>query len=224
MYTVKHFYTISNEETLVSDFMLAHTIVKRTVFFVDLYIDCRVKRLMACAFIRDFLAMEVAEGRSSKTIFDKVIDAAERYADGIITLSDLGFVFNDTLYMNDGFWETPVHSCYEDCDVAVIHCSEFAIIRRGGPNESEALKSQVAIIFDMVAPVDWVFNPNWRTDTAVNIAKNMYESKDFSAMPIIADALQDAGCEQEDLLTRMRDPSKNWYRGNWVVDHLLGKR
>jgi hypothetical protein len=36
------------------------------------------------------------------------------------------------------------------------------------------------------------FSPEWRTETAVGLAKQMYESADFSALPILADALQDA--------------------------------
>src|SRR6266540_3915608 len=35
----------------------------------------------------------------------------------------------------------------------------------------------------------------WRTDTVLSLAKQMYKSCDFSAMPILADALQDAGCD-----------------------------
>ncbi|MCI0699795.1 MAG: hypothetical protein L0241_01750, partial [Planctomycetia bacterium] len=37
------------------------------------------------------------------------------------------------------------------------------------------------------------FNSSWRTDTALSLARQMYESREFSAMPILADALQDAG-------------------------------
>ena len=37
------------------------------------------------------------------------------------------------------------------------------------------------------------FEKGWRTDTAVSLARQMYESREFSAMPILADALQDAG-------------------------------
>ena len=39
------------------------------------------------------------------------------------------------------------------------------------------------------------FDPSWRTDTAVLLARRMYESRDFSAMPILANAIQDVGCD-----------------------------
>jgi hypothetical protein len=66
-------------------------------------------------------------------------------------------------------------------------------------------------------------NPEWRTDTAVSLARHFYESRDFSAMPILADALQDAGCNNDDILDHCRDPKGIHVRGCWVVDLVLGK-
>ena len=37
---------------------------------------------------------------------------------------------------------------------------------------------------------------SWRTSTVLTLARQMYESREFSAMPILADALQDAGLRQ----------------------------
>jgi hypothetical protein len=67
------------------------------------------------------------------------------------------------------------------------------------------------------------FLAEWRTATAVGIAARMYESRDFSAMPILADALRDAGCENEDVLNHCRDTGARHVRGCWVVDLVLGK-
>ncbi|MBY0458861.1 MAG: hypothetical protein K2V38_16105 [Gemmataceae bacterium] len=66
------------------------------------------------------------------------------------------------------------------------------------------------------------FAPEWRTDTATAIARQMYESRDFSAMPILADALQDAGCDNADILNHCRDANQVHVRGCWVVDLVLG--
>ena len=51
----------------------------------------------------------------------------------------------------------------------------------------------------------------------------MYDSRDFSLMPILADALQDAGCENEHILNHCRDTEAKHVRGCWVVDLVLGK-
>jgi hypothetical protein len=42
-------------------------------------------------------------------------------------------------------------------------------------------------------------------------------------MPILADALQDAGCDNDDILDHCRDSNGAHTRGCWVVDILLGK-
>jgi hypothetical protein len=65
-------------------------------------------------------------------------------------------------------------------------------------------------------------NPGWRTTTAFQLAQGMYDSRDFSAMPILADALQDAGCDIADILDHCRGPGPH-VRGCWVVDLVLGK-
>jgi hypothetical protein len=66
------------------------------------------------------------------------------------------------------------------------------------------------------------FSPQWRTDTALSLARQMYDSRDFGAMPILADALQDAGCDNNDILAHCRGPGPH-VRGCWVVDLVLGK-
>jgi hypothetical protein len=62
----------------------------------------------------------------------------------------------------------------------------------------------------------------WRTSTAVSLASQMYESREFGAMPILADALQDAGCDNDDILHHCRGDGPH-VRGCWVVDLVLGK-
>jgi hypothetical protein len=64
--------------------------------------------------------------------------------------------------------------------------------------------------------------PAWLTSTVVALASQMYESREFGAMPILADALQDAGCTNDDVLTHCRDPKQVHVRGCWVVDLVLG--
>ena len=66
------------------------------------------------------------------------------------------------------------------------------------------------------------FSPEWRTDTAVALARQMYDARDFSAMPILADALQDAGCDNEDIFNHCQGAGPH-VRGCWVVDLVLGK-
>jgi hypothetical protein len=71
-----------------------------------------------------------------------------------------------------------------------------------------------------LAPV--ALDPMWRTDTAVALAGQMRLLRDYSAMPILADALQDAGCEDERILAHCRCGEAH-ARGCWVVDRVLGR-
>ncbi len=66
------------------------------------------------------------------------------------------------------------------------------------------------------------FSPAWRTDTALSLARGMYDARDFGALPILADALQDAGCDEPAILDHCRAPGEH-VRGCWVVDLVLGK-
>lgn len=63
---------------------------------------------------------------------------------------------------------------------------------------------------------------SWLTSTVVALARQMYDSRDYSPMPILADAVQDAGCENEDILNHCRGSGPH-VRGCWVVDLVLGK-
>ncbi len=67
-----------------------------------------------------------------------------------------------------------------------------------------------------------VFRPEWASSTADGLARGMYESRDFAAMPILADALEDAGCDDTLVLRHCRDEGPH-ARGCWVVDRVLRK-
>ncbi len=71
----------------------------------------------------------------------------------------------------------------------------------------------------------------WLTDTVVAIAKDIKETKDYSAAPILADALQDAGCNDENVLVALRNPDKiryfsvslppRWMKKYVDADHIV---
>ena len=94
----------------------------------------------------------------------------------------------------------------------------YEVLSHGGRQLASLLRD---IFGNPFRPVS--FSPAWRTSTALTLARQMYESRDFSLMPILADALQDAGCENEDILAHCRDANQPHVRGCWVVDLVLGK-
>ncbi len=72
--------------------------------------------------------------------------------------------------------------------------------------------------------------PRWITPTVVALARVIYSERSFDLMPILADALQDAGCDDEYILTHCRghedvsSPVQSSHaRGCWLIDAILGK-
>jgi hypothetical protein len=58
--------------------------------------------------------------------------------------------------------------------------------------------------------------------TAKQIAQKIYEERAFDRMPILADALEEAGCDNADILGHLRGGGEH-VRGCWVIDLVLGK-
>jgi hypothetical protein len=110
-----------------------------------------------------------------------------------------------------------------------IHESLIAALAAPGAPDHDRLVGQweaqfAAVLREIVGdPFGLMnFDSNWRTWTAVKLARLMYGSREFSLMPILADALQDAGCDNEDILNHCRGPGPH-VRGCRVVDLVLGK-
>jgi hypothetical protein len=68
-----------------------------------------------------------------------------------------------------------------------------------------------------------VTHPGWQTTSVVGIAQSVYAERAFDNLPILADALEDAGCCDQDLLGHLRGPGPH-DKGCWVVDLLLGEQ
>jgi hypothetical protein len=67
-----------------------------------------------------------------------------------------------------------------------------------------------------------IIDPRWLSSTVVDISRAIYDERAFDKMPILADALMDAGCDSEEILNHCRCAGPH-VRGCWVVDLLLGK-
>jgi hypothetical protein len=76
------------------------------------------------------------------------------------------------------------------------------------------------IVPDPFRPVS--LEQRWLTSTVVALAGGIYDEKAFDRLPILADGLQDAGCEDESVLGHCRGDGPH-VRGCWVVDQVLGR-
>jgi hypothetical protein len=88
--------------------------------------------------------------------------------------------------------------------------------------KEEAIQAQyVRCIFgNPFRPV--TLNPSWLTPTVLALANGIYQDKAFDRLPIRADALQDSGCDNEDVLNHCRQPGLHT-RGCWTLDLVLGR-
>jgi hypothetical protein len=87
----------------------------------------------------------------------------------------------------------------------------------------------VGLVRDIFGPLPFrpiTINPAWLTwhgGLLVSMAQRMYDSRDFSDMPVLADAVEEAACQDQDILGHCRSGGEH-VRGCWVVDLLLGKK
>lgn len=62
----------------------------------------------------------------------------------------------------------------------------------------------------------------WNDGIVVKLAQSIYDERAFDRMPILADALEDANCDNAEFLGHCRQPGPH-VRGCWALDLLLGR-
>jgi len=87
-------------------------------------------------------------------------------------------------------------------------------------NDSWRAKYLRCIFGDPYRPV--TIDPRLLTSTVIDLANAIYDERAFDRMPILADALMDAGCASEEIIAHCRQSDEH-VRGCWVVDLLLAK-
>jgi hypothetical protein len=89
-------------------------------------------------------------------------------------------------------------------------------------------RAQCALVREIFGPIAfrrvriknaWL---RWDDETMPRITRTIYDHRAFDLMPKLADALEEAGCDNADILAHCRQPGPH-VRGCWVVDLLLGK-
>jgi hypothetical protein len=177
-------------------------------------------RLLACACCRwNQLFMSLPGA-------NEVVAAAERWAEGNGTREEVSEALQDldlspaspAFDRIGGAMELGFRS--EDAFVATTYTAAWTIDDE--PISEQLLTNQIRDIFgNPFRPV--TFDPEWRTTTALALAQGIYDERAFDRLPILADALQDAGCDNDDILNHLRATSLPHVRGCWALDLVLGK-
>ena len=63
----------------------------------------------------------------------------------------------------------------------------------------------------------------WITPATIELARMIYEDRDFSRMPELAIVMEESGCSNNNILDHCREPNEH-VRGCWTVDLILGKK
>lgn len=202
---------------------LSATDPRLSLVFIEAKSSSRKARLFACAVGR-FLWPYLGDERSCR-----VVEVAERYADDQASDNELREAEVASQFDNRG-WASQIAKgagdrwAWQGARLTMVDLQRAQTEREGRELAKRTVSHSrhlLACIFgNPFRPV--VFKPEWRTSTVVAIARSMYDSRDFSPMPVLADALQDAGCENEDILNHCRSGGPH-VRGCWVVDLILGK-
>ena len=182
----------------------------------------RRQRLFGCACARTSPAF------SDSQSFHAAILLAERIADGEPVPANelcqhpnspgLGtrFSFKGRWYFGEA---CGLHEPTVDLNYA-IHSILWTTKSRRYCNELTFLQLLREIVGNPFRPV--AFDPRWQTSDTVGLAQAIYEDRAFERLPILADALMDAGCEDEQIISHCRGEGPH-VRGCWVVDLVLGK-
>ncbi len=203
----------------------------------------RKLRLFACACCRNMRSL-INDARSLKAI-----EAAENWADGCLSLSKLHrHQLEAKRAVNEysptsrqrSFWEADWGDAQREALEAAfsVACENSASIRtvayhmrrayqalnKSHSAEAKAEEIQVNLLRDIFGnpfrPI--TLNPCWLTPTVLALANGIYQDRAFDRMPILADALQDASCDHEDVLNHCREAGEH-VRGCWMVDLLTGR-
>jgi hypothetical protein len=178
----------------------------------------------------------------------ETVETAERYADGEISVDERQGALTrmwDKMLGGQAYskpWEgyatrAAILTLLESPYQAGVRCQQEALWAVAwyrepqshfGVSEAQEIAAtqerivQADMLRDLHQKGRLVINPTWRTSAVLALSWQMYDSRDFTPMPVLADALQDAGCENPDILTHCRSDSPH-VRGCWVVDMLLEK-
>lgn len=187
--------------------------------FADEVLSERKIRLFVCACCR-----RVWDRLSANTRRDHV-ELAERYVDGRATRKQFGV----TDWKRIKPKELAMAACCRwDFDpyggMYYIRYELLAAIKQDdlGDLEEAAQAAILRDIFRAPYPRPVTFDLAWNTSDVVALAQGIYEERAFDRMPILADALEEAGCDNAQMLSHCREPAEH-VRGCWVVDLVLGK-
>jgi hypothetical protein len=197
--------------------------------------DDRKRRLFACACAR-----RVAD-LFTDPASERAVATAERYADGLAGKQELEAALaaaraavravraGDTRHGNAAACAAMT---VNEVALALDHQAAWLAAYARAPGtlleRRPELRAQADLVRDLfgnpfrpqaAADPAWL---EWGGGTVRRLARAVYAERDFDHLPVLADALEDAGCDEGDILAHLRGPGPHAL-GCWALDLLLGK-
>lgn len=183
----------------------------------------RKLRLFACACCRR-IWHRLTDARSRLGV-----EVAERYADGEASDKELLVAFRDAWnsfgstcsYGSSTGYQPARTACTAAFPKASLILHEYQIPFRTMPGEWQGQADLLRCLFgNPFRPIQ--FDRAWCSRDAVGIAQAIYDNRDFLRLPMLAEAIHDAGCADEAVIAHCWDGGEH-ARGCWVVDAVLCK-
>jgi hypothetical protein len=195
----------------------------------------RKRQLLACALCRRFWRFLSGYEQAKDGIA-----VAERHADGLADAKALMQAHDRIAALRNRLSATrgsQYHDHYQALDCVALACSpptsQRVTLSRGGDLRLP-YEQLLGLLRDVFANP---FRPPslsadlfaWQGGTIVQLAQAAYDERrmpaatlDPARLAVLADALDDAGCADEEITSHLREPGPH-VRGCWVVDLILGK-
>ena len=202
--------------------------------------SARKRRLFSCAIARHVLFL-IPDDR-----YQQAIDFAERYADGAATEEEMratrrrmNKIYGQRQFGEPGNYATGAIMATLDKEaVLTVHGWESAASAQAAlarPDWDRGRDAEMAVACAYARDVfanpfrPLTLDRAWLTTSVLALAQTAYEERqlpagtlDPTSLAILADALQEAGCDHQHILTHCRQPTPH-VRGCWMLDLLLGK-
>jgi hypothetical protein len=204
------------------DFLLA---------FLQRRLPERQLRLFSCACCRAIRHL-IAESS-----YRDIVEEAERFADGksnVLRLNSVeqrAYTKCGTPGQNHALWAA-VHTASQQYVYSADGHDKswtqaaWAVVKSQGTDSAfqDASRAQANLLRDIFLNPFYpaTLDPAWQTTNVLALAEAVYNDRAFDRMPILGDALEEAGCTSAEILDHCRSGSEH-VRGCWVVDLILGK-
>lgn len=190
--------------------------------FIRGKVSDRKLRLFAVACCRRILHL-MPDPRSLRAT-----EVAERHADGLATDEDLRATFGTQLGVpHDRTGSVLLTGAVAAASGASNSAARAIRMQQKPSRRDQAWRAeraaQAALIRDLYTYQSASFTPAWLTSTVTSLANGIYADRAFERLPILHDALIEAGCDNADILNHCKDPQAVHCRGCWVIDLLTGR-